>query len=276
MNLMSPLGKAIHTLDRRRRRPDSGIVATLILEDLREEPLFDVVVETLAACADTRRPEEVLCEGVAKLLEGELAAYVDLTTPRPEVVSWPPGADTSGLLTRDSVLTRLGGGVLSVLSGRREPTRDGRGEPGTARGGPPAAETLAVSLTADEHPRRLLVVVRPDGFSDAQLSYLGAALPLLAALDRHLQHRQLRHLPAPPAVAAGPVGRTSGMVLTARESEVLELLATGLLASSIASTLGVSSRTVHAHLAHIYRKLNTNDRLSAVNKARAFGLIPAT
>lgn len=248
----------------------------MILEDLREEPLFDVVVETLAACADTRRPEEVLCKCVVKLLEGELAAHVDLTTPRPEVVSWPPGADTSCLLTRDSVLTRLAGGVLRVLSGRREPTRDGQGEPGTPLGGLPAAETLAVPLTADEHPRRLLVVVRPDGFSDAQLSFLGAALPLLAALDRHLQHRQLRHRAAATAGGAGPVARTSVMVLTSREREVLGLLATGLLASSIASTLGVSARTVHVHLAHIYRKLDTNDRLSAVNKARTIGLIPAT
>ena len=247
----------------------------MMLEDLREEPLFDVVVETLAACADTRRPEEVLCERVGKLLEGELAAHVDLTTARPAVVSWPPGADTSALLNRDSVLTRLGGGVLSVPSGRREPTGDGRGEPRTALGGPPASETLAVPLTSDEHPRRLLVLVRPDGFSDAQLSYLGAALPLLAALDRHLLHRQAHQRTAPPTADAGPIGRPSAMVLTAREREVLELLATGRLASSIASTLGVSARTVHVHLAHIYRKLDTNDRLSAVNKARAIGLIPA-
>ncbi len=248
----------------------------VILADLREEPLFDVVVETLAACADTRRPEEVLCECLAKLLQVKLAAHVDLTTPRPEVASWPPGADVSGLLTRDCVLTRLAGGVLSVLSGRRELGRQGRGEPGATRDRPLAAETLAVPLTAGESPRRLLVVVRPDGFSDAQLSYLGAALPLLAALDRHLQHRRLRYRSAALAVVVDPGGQASGTALTCREREVLELLATGLLASSIASTLGVSARTVHVHLAHIYRKLDTNDRLSAVNKARAVGLLSST
>jgi Bacterial regulatory proteins, luxR family len=39
--------------------------------------------------------------------------------------------------------------------------------------------------------------------------------------------------------------------------------------------LGISSRTVHHHLEHIYRKLHVTDRLSAVLRAQALGrLLP--
>ena len=62
--------------------------------------------------------------------------------------------------------------------------------------------------------------------------------------------------------------------LTRREIQVLELLSEGLLATTIAARLAVSDRTVHAHLGSAYRKLSTHDRLSAVNIARDWGLLP--
>ncbi|HEY8620559.1 MAG TPA: helix-turn-helix transcriptional regulator [Dermatophilaceae bacterium] len=236
----------------------------MILEDLREQPLFGVVIETLAACDDSRRPEEVLCECVATMLEGEMAMHVDLTTARVEVASWPPGANTADLYVTDSLVARTRGGVVCALPSR------GGSMPGEACESH-AAAALGVPLTSEARPRRILVVVRSCGFSEAQIHYLSAALPLLAALDRHLQHCRAPHS---GRSSAQPLGTAARLPLTSREQEVLELLATGLLASSIASTLGVSTRTVHVHLAHIYRKLDTNDRLSAVNKARAIGLLP--
>ncbi len=68
--------------------------------------------------------------------------------------------------------------------------------------------------------------------------------------------------------AAGEFG------LTARELEVLELLAQGLLATSIASRLSLSPRTVHKHLGNIYDKLGVHDRLVAVSLARSRYLVP--
>ncbi|MEA4943732.1 MAG: helix-turn-helix transcriptional regulator [Propionicimonas sp.] len=62
--------------------------------------------------------------------------------------------------------------------------------------------------------------------------------------------------------------------ITERERQVLELLARGLLATSIASRLNLSPRTVHKHLGNIYRKLGVHDRLVAVGVARAHGLLP--
>ncbi|MCL1837917.1 MAG: LuxR C-terminal-related transcriptional regulator [Propionibacteriaceae bacterium] len=63
--------------------------------------------------------------------------------------------------------------------------------------------------------------------------------------------------------------------LTSREREVLELLSQGLLATSIASRLNLSSRTVHKHLGNIYNKLEVNDRLMAVRVAGSSGILEA-
>lgn len=61
--------------------------------------------------------------------------------------------------------------------------------------------------------------------------------------------------------------------MTHRELQVLTLLAEGLLATSIASRLQLSPRTVHKHLGNIYRKLGVHDRLVAVSLARLHGLV---
>lgn len=61
--------------------------------------------------------------------------------------------------------------------------------------------------------------------------------------------------------------------LTARESEVLALLAGGRTNKAIAKQLGVSPETIKDHLTGIYRKLGVRDRLSAVREARGLGLL---
>jgi DNA-binding NarL/FixJ family response regulator len=63
--------------------------------------------------------------------------------------------------------------------------------------------------------------------------------------------------------------------LTAREQEVLQLLARGLRNKEIAARLHVSERTVNFHLANIYQKLNVSGRTEALSKALEQGLITA-
>lgn len=63
--------------------------------------------------------------------------------------------------------------------------------------------------------------------------------------------------------------------LTARELEVLRLLARGLRNKEIAARLFVSERTVNFHLANIYQKLNVSGRTEALSKALEQGLISA-
>ena len=62
--------------------------------------------------------------------------------------------------------------------------------------------------------------------------------------------------------------------LTGRELEVLGWLGDGLTATAIGRRLGISTRTVHKHLEHVYSKLGTEDRLTTVLRAQRSGLLP--
>ena len=61
--------------------------------------------------------------------------------------------------------------------------------------------------------------------------------------------------------------------LTARETEVLRLVSTGMSNREIASTLVLSEHTVHRHVANILRKLSQSTRASAATHATRVGLI---
>lgn len=61
--------------------------------------------------------------------------------------------------------------------------------------------------------------------------------------------------------------------LTAREIEVLELLAEGLPNKAIAGRLGISDQTVKFHVASITGKLGATNRTDAVRRAVRRGLI---
>ena len=61
--------------------------------------------------------------------------------------------------------------------------------------------------------------------------------------------------------------------LTARESEILQLIAQGNSVSGTAKALGLSPHTVATHIKRIYGKLAVNSRVQAVNRARATGQI---
>jgi HD-GYP domain-containing protein (c-di-GMP phosphodiesterase class II) len=67
--------------------------------------------------------------------------------------------------------------------------------------------------------------------------------------------------------AGGPAG------LTARESEVLGLLAVGLPNKGIARRLGISPKTVGSHIERIYTKLGVSNRAGAALHAMHHGLV---
>jgi DNA-binding NarL/FixJ family response regulator len=61
--------------------------------------------------------------------------------------------------------------------------------------------------------------------------------------------------------------------LTAREREVLQLVAAGLTNAAIASVLVISQHTVSAHLRTIYDKLGVRSRSAATRFALEHGLV---
>jgi len=61
--------------------------------------------------------------------------------------------------------------------------------------------------------------------------------------------------------------------ITAREVEVLQLIASGLRNKEIAHELGVSEATANAHVKRILEKLNASDRTHAVTVALRRGII---
>jgi DNA-binding NarL/FixJ family response regulator len=78
----------------------------------------------------------------------------------------------------------------------------------------------------------------------------------------------LEPLPAAPAPTPPTKPATSSPEgLTAREVEVLRLLATGLTDAQIAEHLVLSLHTVHAHLRTIYSKLGVTSRSAATRYA---------
>ena len=95
--------------------------------------------------------------------------------------------------------------------------------------------------------------------------------------------RRMHHAQDPLVV--GERGRVAGLppprvrprglveVLTAREHEVLRLVADGRSNAEIARRLFVEQSTVKTHLVHVYRKLEVRSRTQAVARAREFGLL---
>lgn len=73
-----------------------------------------------------------------------------------------------------------------------------------------------------------------------------------------------------PQVAARLMGRlrSPAPVLSGRELELLELLATGLGNRAIARNLFISEATVKTHLVHIYEKLGVDNRTAAIAEAQ--------
>ena len=73
----------------------------------------------------------------------------------------------------------------------------------------------------------------------------------------------------PPAQAAGPGGFPN---LTARERDVLELIAGGMSNTTIAARFGLATSTVSNHVSSIFAKLQVATRAEAIVRARDAGL----
>ena len=69
-------------------------------------------------------------------------------------------------------------------------------------------------------------------------------------------------------------GKLKEVGLTAREHEILALIAQGLSNREIGEKLFVSENTVKTHSSRLFDKMQVNRRVQAVQKGKEFGLIP--
>ena len=79
--------------------------------------------------------------------------------------------------------------------------------------------------------------------------------------------------PSPSALLPGNRMEPPMAPLTAREVEVLRLVAKGLSNLEAAQVLGLSRSTVRTHIEHIFQKLEVSNRVEAVTEGLRKGLI---
>jgi DNA-binding NarL/FixJ family response regulator len=98
----------------------------------------------------------------------------------------------------------------------------------------------------------------------------GNALPLPAAVTLGLD---VAARAEPVRTQHGQRSATGEFGLTAREVEVLQLMAEGFSNPAIADALFISRRTAQTHVQHIFVKLGVNSRAEAVRRAVDLGLL---
>jgi DNA-binding NarL/FixJ family response regulator len=114
-------------------------------------------------------------------------------------------------------------------------------------------------LLKDVPPEQLVAGIRAVVNGDALLA---------PSVTRRVIEEFVRHPPDSVRTAAPELGE-----LTAREHEVLKLIARGFSNAEIAKELFVSETTVKTHVAHVLMKLKLRDRVQAVVFAYESGLV---
>jgi DNA-binding NarL/FixJ family response regulator len=107
----------------------------------------------------------------------------------------------------------------------------------------------------DDPPEQLIAAVRTVAAGDALLSP--------AVTKRVIKEFTRITRPAPPKELDD---------LTAREREILRLIATGLSNAEIGQRLYISETTVKTHVTHILQKMGLHDRVQAIVLAHQTGL----
>jgi two-component system nitrate/nitrite response regulator NarL len=147
-----------------------------------------------------------------------------------------------------------------------------------------AAEVLQ-ELADDALPCRVLVLtVHLGGEQVHQCLSLGASGYMAKDADRTEICDAIRGVAAGRTIVSGEALASMSAelqhrrsaehgLLTAREGEILGLLADGASAPDIASRLHLSTATIKTHLHHLYDKLGVSDRAAAVAEGMRRGLI---
>lgn len=133
---------------------------------------------------------------------------------------------------------------------------------------------LLVALSLTEY--RFLVVERSVEIYGALVAAIFAAVGIW--LGRRLTRERVEtvvvEVPAPAAPFAVDDRKAAELGITARELEVLGLIAEGLSNREIADRLFVSENTVKTHSARLFDKIGAKRRTQAVQRGKELRLIP--
>lgn len=197
--------------------------------------------------------QQVVREGLVALLE--LLDGIEVT-----------GAAANGAEAVDLVAQ---GNVDVVLMDLRMPVLDGVDATARITAEFPAVAVLVLTTYADDASIATALRAGARGYltKDAGRVEIGAALRSTAAgqstFDREVTRRLVAGLAPEPASTDG---------LTARETEVLRLIARGLSNSEIAAQLFISEATVKTHINNTFAKIGARHRAEAVRYAYRQGL----
>ncbi len=133
-------------------------------------------------------------------------------------------------------------------------------------------------LQAAEQPAPTPAPIPPGLSSTAFLAIMGLIIAALAGVAGYFYSESRRPAAAPaPEIAhpleAAPAPPAAETELTAREIEVLRLVAEGLMNDQIGGRLGISPRTVARHRENIMNKLDLHSRTELAKYAIRLGLI---
>jgi DNA-binding NarL/FixJ family response regulator len=135
------------------------------------------------------------------------------------------------------------------------------------------------AIRATHQRARFVVLTTYEGDADIHQAleagaqgYVIKGMPYQTLVDAlHRVHRGGRFLP--PPVARALASRLPDSDLSAREQEVLCLLASGKSNKDIACLLGITEATVKCHVSAILLRLDVSDRTEAVVTALQRGLV---
>lgn len=143
----------------------------------------------------------------------------------------------------------------------------------------PEADVMVVTVFGDDHhvvasleagaTGYLLKEAMPMELVECILALRAGGSPISPVIARRLLGR---FVGGPPGAGTGTVVSIESP-LTARETEILQLVAKGLGFAEIGDVMSISPHTVTAHVKNIYRKLAVHSRGEAVYEARQMGLL---
>lgn len=219
--------------------PSPAFTRALLVEDLADTRRW------LRAALAAAFPGIVVSEA-ATLAEGLLAA-----TPAPDLALVDLGLpDGSGVQLIEALLRRVPACVCVVVTVFDD---DGHLFPALRAG-------AQGYLLKDQPPLQLAETLR---------GIVAGQPPLSPSIARRLLGH-FRALPAAGPALAVPEG---GEALTARETDVLRLVAKGYTLPQTADALSLSRHTVSGYLKDVYRKLAVSSRAEATIEAARRGLI---